>query len=251
MYDVLALIWHAKTECRYQKFYINKFWNRLFFKLKINKVEKIKKNPRTEGRKRRGRSGSETSTPTRSSDADGRRLPVEPPMAGSGTATASYSLLGPVVWLTGGPSPPGTFSTSLLDPSREPNLGSLSTSSTSPNPLHSTAASPAARRLIPSPQPQVGTCQRGFSPTDSPGFLPRSPLHPCFFFFWVLACPSLTNVAMVFLGCSCCSKEAWRRGVKKRSPSTSSRFCVVRQLLPSFASSSSSSAHGWYRAQSY
>uniref|UniRef100_A0A0E0PLD6 Uncharacterized protein n=1 Tax=Oryza rufipogon TaxID=4529 RepID=A0A0E0PLD6_ORYRU len=59
--------------------------------------EKIKKNPRTEGRKRRGRSGSETSTPTRSSDADGRRLPVEPPMAGSGTATASYSLLGPVV----------------------------------------------------------------------------------------------------------------------------------------------------------
>lgn len=105
MYDVLALIWHAKTECRYQKFYINKFWNRLFFKLKINKVEKIKKNPRTEGRKRRGRSGSETSTPTRSSDADGRRLPVEPPMAGSGTATASYSLLGPVVWLTGGPSP--------------------------------------------------------------------------------------------------------------------------------------------------
>lgn len=97
MYDVLALIWHAKTECRYQKFYINKFWNRLFFKLKINKVEKIKKNPRTEERKRRGRSGSETSTPTRSSDADGRRLPVEPPMAGSGTATASYSLLGPVV----------------------------------------------------------------------------------------------------------------------------------------------------------
>lgn len=97
MYDVLALIWHAKTECRDQKFYINKFWNRLFLKLKINKVEKIKKNPRTEGRKRRGRSGSETSTPTRSSDADGRRLPVELPMAGSGTATASYSLLGPVV----------------------------------------------------------------------------------------------------------------------------------------------------------
>uniref|UniRef100_A0A0E0GZ49 Uncharacterized protein n=1 Tax=Oryza nivara TaxID=4536 RepID=A0A0E0GZ49_ORYNI len=66
----ISLIWHAKTECRDQK---------------------------TEGRKRRGRSGSETSTPTRSSDADGRRLPVEPPMAGSGTATASYSLLGPVV----------------------------------------------------------------------------------------------------------------------------------------------------------
>uniref|UniRef100_A0A0D9ZY29 Mitochondrial carrier protein n=2 Tax=Oryza TaxID=4527 RepID=A0A0D9ZY29_9ORYZ len=71
----------------------------------------------TEGRKRRGRSGSETSTPTRSSDADGRRLPVEPPMAGSGTATASYSLLGPLL--------PRRGEARRLIPSPQPQQGGM------------------------------------------------------------------------------------------------------------------------------
>lgn len=199
MYDVLALIWHAKTECRDQKFYINKFWNRLFLKLKINKVEKIKKKSKD--------GGKEASWSIGLGDVDAdeelrrRRATAAGRAADGGLGDGDGELFSP---RPGGltdrwAQPPGTFSTSLLDPSREPNLGSLSTSSTSPNPLHSTAASPAARRLIPSPQPQVGTCQRGFSPTDSPGFLPRSPLHPCFFFLG--SCLSVPD--------ECCNGVSW------------------------------------------